>query len=164
MMELLWSCRPELFCRKSVLRNFATFIGKQLRQSPFLIKACNFIKKETLAQMFSCKFFEISKNTLFLQNTSGFFSKKAFNRDVWWSAEYVFINTCLKSQSCIYLNFWKIKNKLLRLIFSVNDFLVASCLKLVSNLTKKIFSLLYWKSFKNDEKWFLFHLKSYFRS
>ena len=31
--------------------------------------ACNFIKKETLAQVFSCGFCEISKNT-FSQNTS----------------------------------------------------------------------------------------------
>ena len=30
----------------------------------------NFIKKETMAQVFSCEFCEISKNT-FLQNTSG---------------------------------------------------------------------------------------------
>ena len=28
-------------------------------------KACSFIKKETLAQVFSCEFFEISKNTFF---------------------------------------------------------------------------------------------------
>ena len=35
--------------------------------------ACNFIKKEPLAQVFSCEFCEISKNTFFtfLQNTSG---------------------------------------------------------------------------------------------
>ena len=31
---------------------------------------CNFIKKETLAKVFSCEFCEISKNT-FLRNTSG---------------------------------------------------------------------------------------------
>ena len=31
---------------------------------------CNFIKIETLAQVFSCEFCEISKNT-FLQKTSG---------------------------------------------------------------------------------------------
>ena len=31
-------------------------------------QACNFIKKETLAQVFSCEFCEISKNT-FLQKT-----------------------------------------------------------------------------------------------
>ena len=28
-------------------------------------KACNFVKKETLAQVFSCEFCEISKNTFF---------------------------------------------------------------------------------------------------
>ena len=30
--------------------------------------ACNFIKKETLAQMFSCEFCEISKNTFFTEH------------------------------------------------------------------------------------------------
>ena len=43
-------------------------------QTPFLIKveAYNFIKKEALAQVFSCKFCEISKNTfLTAQHTSG---------------------------------------------------------------------------------------------
>ena len=29
------------------------------------LQACNFIKKETLAQVFSCEFREISKNTFF---------------------------------------------------------------------------------------------------
>ena len=33
-------------------------------------RACNFIKKETQAQVFSCEFFKIFKNIL-LQNTSG---------------------------------------------------------------------------------------------
>ena len=33
-------------------------------------EACNFIKKETLAQVFSCEYCEILKNN-FLQNTSG---------------------------------------------------------------------------------------------
>ena len=44
---------------KGVLRIFAKFIGKQ---------ACNFIKKETQAQIFSCEFFEISKNTFFIEH------------------------------------------------------------------------------------------------
>ena len=35
-----------------------------------LPQACNFIKKEILAQMFSCELCETSKNT-FLKNTSG---------------------------------------------------------------------------------------------
>ena len=50
--------------RNGVLRNFAKFRGKHKRQSLFLIKlqaeACNFIKQETLAQVFSCKFCGIS--------------------------------------------------------------------------------------------------------
>ena len=45
--------------KKGVLRNFAKFTGKHLRQGLFFDKvagsqACNFIKKETLAQVFSC--------------------------------------------------------------------------------------------------------------
>ena len=53
--------------RKRVLRNSAKFAVKQLWQSVFLIKlqvpACIFINKETLAQVFSCEFCEISENT-----------------------------------------------------------------------------------------------------
>ena len=45
--------------KKGVLRNFAKFTGKHL---------CNFLKKETLAQVFSCEFCEIFKNIFF---TSG---------------------------------------------------------------------------------------------
>ena len=56
------SSRPEVFCKKGVLRNFTKFTGKHLRQSLFFN---NFIKKETLAQAFSCEFCEISKNTFF---------------------------------------------------------------------------------------------------
>ena len=41
-------------------------------QSLFLLKlqakACHFIKKETLAQMFSCEFCEIFKNTFFTEH------------------------------------------------------------------------------------------------
>ena len=42
------------------LPRFIKFTGKHLCQS-------NFIKKETLAQVFSCKFYEISKNTFFTE-------------------------------------------------------------------------------------------------
>ena len=44
--------------KKDVLKIFTKFTGKHLCQSPF-------IKKETLAQMFSCEFCEISKNTIY---------------------------------------------------------------------------------------------------
>ena len=51
---------PEVFYKKGFLRNFAKFTEKQQCQSLFLIK---FIKKETLAQVFSCEFCKISKKT-----------------------------------------------------------------------------------------------------
>ena len=61
--------------KKGILRNFAKFTGKHMCQTPeslFLIRpeACNFIKKETLAQVFSWEFCKILR-TPFLQNTSG---------------------------------------------------------------------------------------------
>ena len=60
---------PDVFNKKGVLRNFVKFTGKHLCQSLFLNKVevlCNFIK-ETLAQVFSRGFCEISKNTFFTE-------------------------------------------------------------------------------------------------
>ena len=66
--KLRISC-PEVFYKKGVLRNSAKFRGKHLCQRLFFNKGagltCNFIKKESLAQVFSSKFCEISKNKLF---------------------------------------------------------------------------------------------------
>ena len=58
-----------MFCIKSVLRNFSKFTGKHLCPRLFFNKVadlvCNFIKKESVAQVLSCEFCEISKNTFF---------------------------------------------------------------------------------------------------
>ena len=56
------SSRPELFCKKRVLRNFVKFSGKHLWQSLFYnkvsgLKPVIFLKRETLAQAFSSKSF-----------------------------------------------------------------------------------------------------------
>ena len=55
------------FVKKGVIRNFAKFTGKYLYQRLFFSKVAGlrsfFIKKETLTQVFSCEFCEISKNT-----------------------------------------------------------------------------------------------------
>ena len=63
---------PKVFYTKSVLKNFTKFTGKHLGQSLFLKKVaglgCNVIKKETLAQVFSREFCEISKNTFFREH------------------------------------------------------------------------------------------------
>ena len=53
-----------LFYSKEALRNFAKFTGKHPYQSLLSqASACNFINKETLTQVFSCEFCEISTNT-----------------------------------------------------------------------------------------------------
>ena len=57
--------------KKGVLRDFAKSTGKHLCQGLFFNKgpqACNFIKKETLTQVFSCEFCEISKNIFFTEH------------------------------------------------------------------------------------------------
>ena len=48
-----------MFCKEGVLRSFAKFTGKHLYQSFF------FSKKDTLAQVFSCEFCNISMNSLY---------------------------------------------------------------------------------------------------
>ena len=47
---------------KYVKRKLPTIKKKGIQKKP---EACNFIKKETLAQVFSCEFCEISKNTFY---------------------------------------------------------------------------------------------------
>ena len=53
--KLSWSSRPEVFCRKGVLRNFAKVTGKNLCQSLFF-------------KVLYCKFCEISKNTFLTEH------------------------------------------------------------------------------------------------
>ena len=56
--------------KKGVFRNPTKFTGKCLCQSLSLNKVAgrNFIKKENLAQVFSCELCEISKNTFFTEH------------------------------------------------------------------------------------------------
>ena len=54
------------FCKKGVVRNLAKFTGKHLCKNLFFNKVADLrlnIKREALAQVFSCEFCEISKNT-----------------------------------------------------------------------------------------------------
>ena len=70
--------------KKGVLRNLTTFTGKHLCQS-CRSEACSFIKKETLAQVFSCEFCEMSKSTFFIER-------------IWWwlllFKSFVFSKSC----------------------------------------------------------------------
>ena len=69
------SSHRRCFVRRGVLRNFAKFTGKHLSESLFFNKvadlkpkACNFIEKETLAQVLSCEFCKISINSFFTEH------------------------------------------------------------------------------------------------
>ena len=53
---------------KGVFRNFAKLTGKHLCQSLFFNNVAGLIKKETLAKVFSCELYEISKDTFFLEH------------------------------------------------------------------------------------------------
>ena len=65
--KLYRSSHPEVFCKKGVLRNFAKLTGEHLCQSLCTGLACKFINKEALAEMFSCEFCEVSKNSFSLR-------------------------------------------------------------------------------------------------
>ena len=71
-MIIFRSSHQRCSVKKGVLRNFAKFTGKHLCQSLFFNEvaggACNFIKKEILAPVFSCEFCEIPKNTFFTEH------------------------------------------------------------------------------------------------
>ena len=64
----------QVFCKKGVLKKITKFTGKHLYESLFFNKAAgiayNFIKKETLVQLFSCEFCKFLR-TPFFQNISG---------------------------------------------------------------------------------------------
>ena len=69
LLTIRSSC-PEVFSTKGILRYFAKFTGKHLCESFFFnkvagLRPAKFIEKEILAQVFSCKFCENSKNTFF---------------------------------------------------------------------------------------------------
>ena len=66
---------PEVFYRKSVLKNPTKFTRKHLCQRVFFNKvaglrpqASNVIKKEALTKVFSCEFCEISRNIFFTEH------------------------------------------------------------------------------------------------
>ena len=60
---------PEVFYEKRCSQKFNKIHRKHLCQSPFFKpQACNFIKKETPAEVFSREFCEISKNIFFIEH------------------------------------------------------------------------------------------------
>ena len=64
------SCRPEVFCKKGVLRNFAKSTGKHLCQKLFFNKIATLLKKSLWHRCFPVNFEQFLKKP-FLQDTSG---------------------------------------------------------------------------------------------
>ena len=83
--KISWQCSVErilLYLQENETTLFLSFelslaLVMTVKDNRFAqaFSACNFIKKETLAQMFSCKFCEISKNTFFEQHLRKFKQK-----------------------------------------------------------------------------------------
>ena len=131
-----------LFCRsshrscsveKGVLRNFAKFTGKHLCHLFFNKIALK--KRLWHTHVFSCEFCKLSKNTFFVEHL--------------WATASVFI---------LWINSLKRELQQQTPGFHRKS---KEVLKSDSHLPKKsLFYLLQWKLLKNDEKSFLFHIKS----
>ena len=113
--------------RKGVLRNFTKFTGKHLYQSLIFNKVAGLrLKKETLAQVFSCKFCETSKNTFSYRTPL----KKIFLKNSQHSQENTRVEaTLLKRESHTIVFQWILQNlknncfeKHLRMAASVDTF------------------------------------------
>ena len=61
------SSRPDVFCKKGVLRNIAKLTGKHLCQSVFFNKVAGLCKKRDYGTGVFSEFCEISNNTFFTE-------------------------------------------------------------------------------------------------
>ena len=84
------STRPDVFCKKGVLRNLGKFTGKRPCQNFYFNKvaglACNFIKIETLAQVFSCEFAKFLRTP--------FLREQRLVLTNFWTTMYSLSNSC----------------------------------------------------------------------
>ena len=74
-LQMIRSSHYRCYIKRTVLKNFLKFKRKQRCQNLFLIKlqvsACNFIKKEILAQVLSFEFCKIFKSSYFQRTCPG---------------------------------------------------------------------------------------------
>ena len=64
-LHVLYKCNSEAVVRWCSAKKVFLKISQNCEIQFCRSEACNFIKKESLAQIFSCEFCEISKNTFF---------------------------------------------------------------------------------------------------
>ena len=72
-LVMLYKKAAIFFYKKGTFKNFTKFTGKHLFQSLVFnkvagLRSATLLKKETLAQVFSCEFCEIFKNTFFTEH------------------------------------------------------------------------------------------------
>ena len=70
-----WSSRPEVLCKKGVLKNFTKIIGKHLCKNFFFkkiagLRSANLLKNRLWHRCFPVNFAKFLKIPFFLQNTS----------------------------------------------------------------------------------------------
>ena len=91
------------------VRNFTKFTGNNqchslLFNKTLQLQACNFINKETLAQVFSCGFCEISKKHFFHRTPPVAASVHSINCTLWSSSD--FLKKILFSKAISYSFVW----------------------------------------------------------
>ena len=82
------SSRPEVFCKKGILKNFAKFTGKQLCQSSFRLRHVTLFKKRHWHRCFrenSAKFFK----NIFFHRTSTVSLVKYFSLNILQSKAFL---------------------------------------------------------------------------
>ena len=83
--------------KKRVIRNFTKFTENTCIRVSFYAEACNFIKKETLAQVFSCEFCDIFKNTYFTAGSLSVWATASAQLDPDKIVNYFFVKSCLRT-------------------------------------------------------------------
>ena len=141
--SLIWNMAYE-FSIKHLFLLFAYFHSKfwSLHQNPNNESSSECILIEIL-----CVLFTLTSSKKF-KLVELFFQSREWSKNIWFCATTATVHAQRSSLAVARLTLTKWR----------------SSLKLDFHLPKKLFYLIQWKPFKNEENYFLFHLKSYFSS
>ena len=93
---------PEMFCKKRCSQKFCK-IQRKIPVPDYL--ACNSIKKKSLAQVFSCEFCKIFKNTFFIEHIWATASANVMNLQLFLileSVNMIIVLICCKNMTIIF--------------------------------------------------------------
>ena len=130
------------------VKNVFLEISQNSQENTSARVSCNFIEKETLAQVFSCEFCKISKNSFYYRTplvaASGYWLKQIqYNQKKTFEVMYTKLNWYLR---CCCISRFVSENVSILKRFSIFLFIITS-----TNTSTKIWCWLFWKStpFKN---------------